>query len=381
MAVEAARVAARFRELYPASAEPTVVRAPGRVNLIGEHTDYNLGFVMPVAIGMACRAAAAPSGDQWIRVYAEDLGQGAQVHLDALEDARPRGDWSDYVIGVAREVARRGLPIEAMNMVVSSTVPQGAGLSSSAALEVAVAMALSSNVESRTLAELCQAAEIDFVGVPCGIMDQFASLFSEAGSAMLLDCRTLEHRSVKLPEGVALLAVDSRVKHSLGASAYRNRVAECAEAVRAIRVADRQVESLRDASQEHLAVAMPDVPRRRARHIVSENARVLAFAEASERNDPETMGGLMNASHESLTVDYEVSCAELDVLVEIATAVDGVYGARMTGAGFGGCIVVLVNKDAVERASSTILREYSGRCNVEGRIYPVVPSTGACRIV
>lgn len=377
MAAKAARITARFREMYPNSDSPRVVRAPGRVNLIGEHTDYNLGFVLPVGIGLECQVAAAPSGDQWIRVYADDLAAGTQIHVDGIADARPREDWSDYVIGVARELQRRGYSLEGKNVLIRSSVPQGAGLSSSAALEVAMALALANVEDRQALAELCRDAEADFAGVPCGIMDQFASVFSESGSAMLLDCRSLERRTVKLPEGATLVAVDSGVKHSLGTSAYRARVEECAEAARAIRAVDPQVASLRDATEVHLDIEMSAVARKRARHVVSENARVLAFVAAAGRGEAEEMGRLMIASHKSLTDDYEVGCEALDTLVEVARKIEGVYGARMTGAGFGGCIVVLLNKDAMQEFLNAVPSEYSSRCGFEATIYQANPSAGA----
>jgi galactokinase len=354
-----------------------VFRAPGRVNLIGEHTDYTQGFVLPVAIGLECQAASAPSGDPWIRIYADDLGAGTQVHLDALQDARPREDWSDYVIGVARELQRRGYSLTGRNVVIRSAVPQGAGLSSSAALEVATALSLVDVQDRVQLAKLCRTAEADFAGVPCGIMDQFASVFCESGSAMLLDCRTLERKTVKLPEGATLLAVNSGVRHAVGASAYRKRVDECAEALREIRVMDQRVETLRDATPLHLRIEMRALVMRRARHVVTENARVLDFVAAAERADTTEMGRLMNESHASLASDYEVSCPELDALVEAAIQVDGVLGARMTGAGFGGCIVALLDERAVQEFEAKVPADYFRKCGKTAEIYGCDPSAGA----
>ncbi len=352
-------------------------RAPGRVNLIGEHTDYNLGFVLPVAIGLKCLTASAESGDGWIRIYADDLAAGTQVHLDSLRDAQPREDWTDYVIGVARGLERSGYPLAGCNILIRSSVPQGAGLSSSAALEVAMALALTAVDDRLALAKICRDAEADFVGVPCGIMDQFASVFCESGSALLLDCRTLEQKTVRIPEGATLLAVNSGVRHAVGTSAYRKRVEECAEAVRAIRAMDPRVETLRDATPLHLRLEMRALVMRRARHVVSENARVLDFVAAAERGDVEELGRLMNASHQSLGSDYEVSCPELDALADVARQVDGVYGARMTGAGFGGCIVVLIEENAVPEFEARVPAEYFRRCGKVAEIYRCHPSAGA----
>jgi len=349
--------------------------------MIGEHTDYNLGFVLPIAISLECRAASAPSGDPWIRFYADDLGSGTQVHLDALADAKPREDWSDYVIGVARELQRRGFPLEGRNVVLRSTIPQGAGLSSSAAIEVATALALAEIDDRQAIAELSRAAETDFAGVRCGIMDQFARVVCERESAMLLDCRTLERKAVRLPEGATIVAVNSGVKHAVGASAYRKRVEECAEAVRAIRAIDPRVESLRDVTPLHLRAEMRALVMRRARHVVTENARVLEFVAAAERNDLQEMGRLMSESHRSLAEDYEVTCKELDMLVETAMEIDGVRGARMTGAGFGGCIVALVDVDSLPEFLNRVPGAYHRKSGMQAQIYRCDVSSAAGKIV
>jgi galactokinase len=225
----AATLVKRFRELYPASADPHIWRAPGRVNLIGEHTDYNLGLVLPVAIDLECCVATSPSNDGWLRVYSEQLAQGAQWRVEGLAHVTPRGDWSDRVVGVAWELARRGEPIAPQNILVTSTVPFGGGLSSSAALGVSLALALGGERDRTELTQLARAAETDFVGVPCGIMDQFVSANGQAGAAILLDCRSLAWRAVQLPEGLAIVAANSMVRHELAGPAYRTRVEECAD--------------------------------------------------------------------------------------------------------------------------------------------------------
>ena len=363
----APQIVERFRRIYPASAEPHVFRAPGRVNLIGEHTDYNLGLVLPMAIGLECRIALAPSRDGWMRVYSEQLAQGSQWPAEEIPQTEPRGDWSDRVIGIAWELAYRGIAFEPSNILISSTVPLGGGLSSSAALGVSMALALGGPRSPLELAQIAHTAEMDFVGVPCGIMDQFASA---TGGATLLDCRSLESCAVELPEDLAIVAVNSMVKHELGDSAYRTRVAECAAAARALGIA-----SLRDATVDQLS-KLDGVLLKRARHVVTENARVEAFAGA----DRKEMGRLVTESHRSLRDDYEVSCPELDFLVETALGVPGVFGARLTGGGFGGSTVNLVDAEAVQNLQFTLIRRYQEVWGLTLDIHICTPAAGASQI-
>jgi galactokinase len=368
-----------FPERYPNSGTPKLVRAPGRVNLIGEHTDYSEGFVMPIAIDLACFVAAAPSSERGMfRMYSEDLLQGSELPVEEIGAAKPRGQWIDYVLGVAQQLVNAGREVTPCDLLVHSTVPVGAGLSSSAALEVSSALALGAGSMDKTeMARLCQRAENQFVGLPCGIMDQFVSVFGEEHAAILIDCRTLEHQAVPLPENVSIIAVNSMVKHELGSSAYRERVAECAQAVAFIRASHPQVKTLRDANLDMLDPAMGDVVLRRARHVISEDNRVLEFAEASKSGDLKRMGELFVRSHRSLQHDYEVSCAELDFLVDTALTLPGVYGARMTGGGFGGCTVNLV--DPVEMASfrDQIAERYKQRFGIDAQVFECRPSAGA----
>ncbi|MGA2145396.1 MAG: galactokinase [Bryobacteraceae bacterium] len=357
-----------------------VFRAPGRVNLIGEHTDYNLGFVLPVALDLATLVAVAPSGDGKLRIYSEHRGELREFEAAAIPSLERRGDWSDYVIGVAHELDLLGLAIEPANLLIRSTVPEGSGLSSSAALEVAAALALLGGrpLDPLEIARLAQRAESRFVGMPCGIMDQYAAVFGRAHAAVELDCRSLACRYVTLPDGVAFIAVNSMVKHALSGSAYADRVKECAVAVEALRARFPEVSSLRDATEEQLpAVSMPDAVARRARHVVSEIARVGRFVAASAAGDLADMGKLLVASHRSLQHDYEVSCAELDFLVDAALAIDGVYGARMTGGGFGGCTVTMVSQEKAEEFSRQIVAAYRARFGVPPRVLPCNPSAGA----
>ncbi|HXA48785.1 MAG TPA: galactokinase family protein, partial [Candidatus Acidoferrum sp.] len=266
-----------FRRLFGGTERVRVFRAPGRTNLIGEHTDYNLGFVLPVALQLATYVATAPSGDGKLHIYSEDLGELRAFDVAGLADLKHRHEWSDYVIGVAQELLRLGYAIDGANLLIRSTVPRGAGLSSSAALEVssALALLLDRAIEPLQLALLCQRAERNFVGMPCGIMDQYISIFGREHAAVEIDCRSLGNRTVPLPGGTAFVAVNSMVKHELSGSAYRDRVAECAAATEAL-----GVESLRDVTPTHLeanAVRLSPVILRRARHIVTENDRVNHF--------------------------------------------------------------------------------------------------------
>jgi galactokinase len=380
MAGPASFVKQRFFERFGGGAEPDVYRAPGRVNLIGEHTDYNDGFVLPIAMDLACYTAVAPGGSAGrIRVYSEDLDSGYEWSAGETADATPRHDWTDYVVGVARELARRGIDIGSKDVLIHSTVPVGAGLSSSAALEISSALALSGGGvgDGMELARLGRAAENSFVGLPCGIMDQFISVFGRDHAAIKIDCRSLEFEEVPLPENVAMIAVNTMVKHELGASAYRQRVAECGQAVEFIRQKNPEVKNLRDATIEMLEDAMPELPRTRGRHVISENDRVVEFAAASRAGDLKRMGELFVASHRSLQHDYEVSCEELDFLVDTAVGLPGVYGARMTGGGFGGCTVNLVAPGALADFRARLAAAYQERYGVEPKMYDCRPSAGA----
>jgi len=360
--------------------------APGRVNLIGEHTDYNLGFVLPIALDLACVTTATPANDGRFRVRTENLRQTRDWDPAEIPHLSPAHNWTDYVIGVARELIAAGYPVGAQNLTVRSTVPGGSGLSSSAALEVscALAMLLGRPIEPLRLAQLCQRAERGFVGVPSGIMDQYVSVFGREGSAIEIDCRSLTHKVVHLPPNVEIFAVNSMVKHELGQSAYRERTEQCAAAVAAIRTHYPEVQSLRDVDARMLTEvygSLPEIPARRARHVVSENQRVEEFVAASESGDLSRMGELFLASHRSLQFDYEVSAEELDFLVDTAIGIGGVYGARMTGGGFGGCTVNLVDPAAEEIFQREIVRRYQDRFAIAPQIYRCRPSAGASEIL
>jgi galactokinase len=356
------------------------------VNLIGEHTDYNLGFVMPVALDLACFVAAAPAPDGTLWIYSENMNEERAWPVREIGDLQRSGHWTDYVMGVAQQLLRRGFAIEPAKLYIRSTVPEGGGLSSSAALEVSSALALLAGREiaPMELARLCQAAEIEFVGMPCGIMDQYVSIFGREHAAIKIDCRSLEHEAVPLPEGVEIVAVNTMVKHALGQSAYKQRTLECAAAVETLRKKYPEVASLRDATAaqlESVAAAAGPTVFRRARHVITEDQRVLDFVAAAARGDLPEMGRLFYESHRSLRHDYEVSSPELDFLVDTAARrPEIVYGARMTGGGFGGCTVNLVRAEAVDEFREWIGAEYQRAFAVAPQVYLCRPSAGAGKV-
>jgi galactokinase len=371
-----------LRELYGSAEGVRTFRAPGRVNLIGEHTDYNLGFVLPVALDLATTVSTVPSRDGMLRIYSEQRRELREWKVDEIASLAPAHDWPDYPIGVAHELIRAGFPIQPAKLLIESTVPEGSGLSSSAALEVSSALAFLHGrpINPLELALLCQRAERNFVGMPCGIMDQYISVFGKQNCAVEIDCRSLDHRLVTLPASIAFVAVNTMVKHALAGSAYRDRVAECAAAVAAAESRFPSVQSLRDVTIEQLAAIAPqlsEVVARRARHVVTEDVRVGRFMEASATGDTPEMGRLMVESHASLRDDYEVSCAELDFLVDTALAIEGVYGSRMTGGGFGGCTVTLLRADAAQAFKEKIVAAYQGKFDVTPQVYDCRPSDGA----
>ena len=362
-----------------------IVRAPGRVNLIGEHTDYNEGFVLPAAIDLEIWMALRPLPGRTVELTSLDLGKTASFDLDRLapRNGQP-GGWIDYVAGVAWALQEAGLPVRAFRGVLDSTVPVGSGLSSSAALEMAGARALlDPSAESPTaavLASLGQRAENRYVGVNCGIMDQYASVNGRAGHAMLLDCRSLEARHVPLPRGIAIVACHTGSTRRLEASQYNSRRADCEEGVRMLAERIPGIRSLRDLDEatldEHRGL-LPNGIARRCQHVVQENARVMQTLDALQANDLGTVGRLFAASHASLRDLYEVVSPELDAMVDIASAVPGVVATRMTGAGFGGCTVNLVSEDAVDTLRNTVLDQYPARTGLTPAVYVTQAVDGA----
>lgn len=385
MEIDLEKLDNEFRALY--SARPRFFRAPGRINLIGEHTDYNDGFVMPFAIDREAVVAGRVRDDRTINVVALDIGESATIDLGS-PPAKLRGIWVDYIEGTARCVAARFGAINGADIILTSTVPIGAGLSSSAAIEITVGFALLSlndiAIDRRELALAAQQAEHEFVGTRSGIMDQFTAVFAVTGNAMLLDCRSLEIESIPVEfDATEIVAIDTKVKHDLASSAYNTRREECEAGVRLLAKRIEGLTSLRDVTAANLAKYgghLPDNILRRCRHVVLENARTLKAATAFRDRDFDRAGELMTESHVSLRDDYEVSCPELDHLVETALAVDGVFGARMTGGGFGGCTVNLVRKDAVKELRERSTESYRSRFGRAPDFYAFKATDGASEI-
>jgi galactokinase len=367
--------------------EPRLFRAPGRVNLIGEHTDYNDGFVLPMAIDREAAVAIRKRDDRVVRVHTVNFDETAEFDLDR-EGERRKGFWLNYFEGVARLLERGGARLSGADLVIWSDVPGGAGLSSSAALEVATGLALSeisgADVDRVTIAKAGQQTEHEYVGANVGIMDQFVSAHAKAGHALLLDCRSLEYENVPLnTSDVAVVICDTNVKHELASSEYNTRRRECDEAVEILKKNLPDIQKLRDVSVaefERFAETLPDPVRRRARHVVTEDERTLRAADALRAGDLHAFGVLMWKSHESLRYDYEVSCKELDVLVDAAREIDGVLGARMTGGGFGGSTVNLVRRDACRTFEEKIAAAYERATGIAATILTSEPSEGASEI-
>jgi galactokinase len=377
-----ARAIAHFQQRYGKPLQ-WIATAPGRVNMIGEHVDYNDGFVLPMAIERYCVIAAGQTTGQVATVYSATAEDEAQIALDSPAPHSQVGHWSNYFAGVMAGFATRGLRPSGFNAVIDSSVPIGGGLSSSASLEVAVATLLEAmtavSLDPVEKALLCQTAEHDFAGVPCGIMDQFASVMSRQGHLMLLDCRSqaVEHVPF-LDPAITVLIVNTNVKHVLSGGEYAVRRRQCESAARKLGVS-----SLRDAAFPQLQARrrfLEQVEYRRARHVVSEIARTVRAATAVKAGDWPEVGRLMYASHDSLRDDYEVSCRELDVLVDLAKDIGpggGVIGSRMTGGGFGGCTVSLVETKKVDAVASQLLQRYREATGIEASALTSRPARGA----
>jgi len=365
-------------------ARPEIFSAPGRVNLIGEHTDYNQGFVLPCAIGFYVRAAVSPRSDRELFLQSTAFEEKFEFHLDNLPTQK-LGAWCDYALGVAAELQAAGVTLKGANLLVHGEVPLGAGLSSSAALEVACALALTNIAASAALplddiAKLCQRAENNFVGAHVGIMDQFVSCFGREDNAILLDCRSLEYQLVPIPQNVKLVICNTKVKHELSGGEYNRRRAECEQAVEFLANIYPGICSLRDVSVEQLSVLASDMPTvlyKRARHVVAENDRVQRTANAFRHRNLNEVGRLMRESHCSLLDDYEVSCRELDLMVEAADGLPGYFGGRMTGGGFGGCTVNLVEETHAQQFAEQISGRYREQTGITPEVYVCAPADGA----
>jgi galactokinase len=354
-----------------------VVRAPGRVNLIGEHTDYNDGFVLPIAIDRAVRIALKPTFSQQVVLHALDLNQSAEFSLKNIKHENQ--EWVEYFKGMAWALQQAGYPLSGWEGTIASSIPIGAGLSSSAALELATARAFAAVSgfpwEAVKMAQIGQQAERDWVGVNCGIMDQMISAMGRAGHALLMDCRSLKTELVPLPPDMTIVVLDTGTRRGLVDSAYNERRQQCNMAARFF-----GVPALRDVSRVELdanTAALDPIVHRRARHVIGENMRTRQAVRAMSQKDARALGQLVNASHISLRDDFEVSSLQLDQMVDCAQQDSACYGARMTGAGFGGCAIAIVQTDAVRNFCETVTINYQKTTGLKPEIYPCTATDGA----
>ncbi len=384
MPVNTADLARRYREAFPDSSPLFIARAPGRVNLIGEHTDYNDGFVLPIAMSQSLYVIAGPHEDEEIIVRSTAFGE--TVRFSAAEPGPPAAPaWSNYVRGVAEMLRREGIPLRGGRLLVHSEIPIGGGVSSSAALEIASAIAMlalaGKSMDPIPLAHLARRAEHECAGSPCGIMDQFICVLGRENHALLLDCRSETYEHLPLPDdGTTLMVMDTQVKHQLGSSEYPVRQRQCREGLAELRQVYPGIAALRDVSSAQLdaqAGRLDPLIFRRCRHVVTEIGRTLLAAEALRDDNLSVFGRLMYESHASLRDDYGVSCMELDALVSIAADVPGVYGARMTGGGFGGCAIALVQAAAEEQLRRAIAERYNSCVEKPAILYTTRASAGA----
>jgi galactokinase len=372
---------------YTAAGEPAIrCSAPGRVNLIGEHTDYSGGFVMPAAIDFLTFATIRPRKDSLIQITSQNMGEEVEYSADALP-AKARKHWSDYPMGVAWSLAKEGVHTRGFDLSLEGDVPLGAGLSSSASIEVATAFALlelaGASLPLATIALACQRAENQFVGAHSGIMDQFIACAGAQDHALMLDTRSLEYRLLPIPDYVRLIICNSMVKHEHAGGQYNVRREEVEQGTSILHSCIPAIHALRDATEEQLLACkekMPENVFRRCRHIITENKRVQLAASALERSDLSAFGALMAEAHISFRDDFEASCAELDTLVEIASTLPGCYGARMTGGGFGGCTVNLVEESKADEFRRQIHDRYRAITGIDADIYLCRASDGAKRI-
>lgn len=376
----------QFRDVF--GVDPQIfVRAPGRVNLIGEHTDYNEGFVLPCAIDRNMTLLAVPSGDDFVEVFSNDYNESDNFSLEKFT-SHPKKEWANYLRGMLLILQNEGFKLRGFKAILSGSVPQGAGLSSSAAFEVAVAVFANElnglGLDLKSIALLAQKAENQFIGVQCGIMDQFVSALGKEDAAIFLDCRSLEFEAIPLglsSQSSSIVIINSGVRRGLVDSEYNARRQQCQQGVHLLsNLLDRSLNSLRDVSLgefESVANELPSVVAQRCKHVISENARVESAVQAIRKGELPEFGRLMNQSHVSLRDDFQVSCPELDVLTELAWAFPGTIGARMTGAGFGGCAVALVHNDALVEFEKLMRTDYAEKTGKSPELYVCSASAGA----
>jgi galactokinase len=387
VSIDLTRARVEYRAQFARAAE-VITRAPGRVNIIGEHTDYNHGFVLPMAIEHETAILACPRADLTLHAYAANLKRTAEADLTRC--ARdPREGWMDYVVGVAHELAKLGKPLRGADLMIIGDVPIGCGLGSSASLEMAALCLFEAlggfEVEGAEAPRLGQRVENLFLGLSTGIMDQFISRMGKRGHALFLDCRSFDYELIPVAfPGAKFVIANTCLARGLTSSKYNERVAECKQAVQGMRDAlGKEGTHLRDFTMDDLLATrarLSDVAFRRARHVISEDVRTKAACEAMRAGDPAALGRLMNGSDASLRDDYEVTCPELDAMTEIARALPGCHGARMTGAGFGGCTINLVQSEAVPSFTEKLMAEYTRRTGITGQVFISLPSDGAARV-
>ena len=382
------KIANIYRKIFGKESKNLLtVSAPGRINLIGEHTDYNGGFVLPIAIDRNICMAGTKRNDRIIRVYSIDYGQNVQFDLNSIQFNKEK-IWVNYIGGVLKSLLEISADINGADIVFGGDIPEGAGLSSSAALEVATVyffkILFDLHIPRIEMIRLCQRAESQFVGVNCGIMDQFISMLGKKDHALFLDCKNLSYKNIPLRlEGFNIVVCNTNVKRELASSEYNKRRATCERGVSRLKRFLPQIETLRDVSIEEFEKyrhTLDETAQKRCKHVLYENRRVLDAVNALEKDDMLEFGRLMNESHESLKKDYEVSCFELDTMVDIARRINGVIGARMTGGGFGGCNVNIVKKDVVDRFSRVVSKEYEKRTGIKPQIYICNPENGSRRL-
>jgi galactokinase len=370
--VDSETVREKFAHLF--KSEPVVVRSPGRVNIIGEHTDYNDGFVLPAAIDKSVSVAIDKRDDGEVHLYSEEFNES---FITSISDIQPVKGWPAYVLGVVDQLTKSRYSLQGFNMVLSGDVPIGAGLSSSAAVECATLFAINDlfglSLSRTEMAGIAQKAEHEFAGVRCGIMDQFASLFGKKDFAIKLDCRSLEYEYIPLKlNNYKIVLFNTNVKHSLAASEYNTRRAQCEQGVEWIRVKYPNVRSLRDTTTDMLDKIVFEKDQavyRKCRYVVEENLRLLAACEDLKNGDLYALGEKMFRTHKGLSQEYEVSCKELDFLVDAVSNDEAVIGARMMGGGFGGCTINLIREDAIERLSDTLSKHYKSATGLDLSVY------------
>ncbi|MCK4329145.1 galactokinase [candidate division WOR-3 bacterium] len=361
-----------------------IVKAPGRVNLIGEHTDYNEGFVLPIAIDKCTTILASKREDKKVRLFDLKYGEGDEFNLDSIEYVEINR-WSNYQRGIAKVLIDEGYRIGGIDAVIYGEVPESAGLSSSASVEIATLLSFKElygiNIQPLEIIKLAKRAENEFVGVECGIMDQYASLLSRKGYALFIDCRTLDYSNVRVSlPGFSFLVCNSMVKRELANSAYNERRKECSEALKFLQTYLPKINALRDVTTDDIkkyGSYLPPTLIKRVMHVVSENERVIKAVVELEHRKTITFGELMNQSHQSLKELYQVSSEELDFLVETGKSVDGVFGARLTGAGFGGCVLFLLKESSMKPLKDKIFKDYMNKTGLTPQFYEVTPSRGA----